>query len=366
MRPGRPKGGNDMNGLTPDFRRLETALQHREPDRVPLVETTIAYEIMSRLLGREVTATDLQAQVEFWAKAGYDFIPLTAGMMQPGKVTENSAISKVIKKMIIKDQDNDDAWNLEKRAFIFNEDDFNHFPWDEAAKLDYSDFYQVQQYLPEGMKIIALSGKIFTLSWLLMGYENFCINLMLNPGLIEKIIIRVSEIQFAGIEKAITIPNVAAVWCIDDIAFGTGTMIGPKHLRQYIFPWYEKVVKLCHDKGLYVFYHTDGMIREILDDLIGLGFDALHPIDPTCMDIVELKKKIGDRISLFGNVATDLLQNGTPEEVEAVTREKIRVLAPGGGYCLASGNSVPEWAKFENYQAMITAALKYGKYPISL
>jgi uroporphyrinogen decarboxylase len=126
------------------------------------------------------------------------------------------------------------------------------------------------------------------------------------------------------------------------------------------------VVKLCHDKGLYVFYHTDGMIREILDDLIGLGFDALHPIDPTCMDIVELKKKIGDRISLFGNVATDLLQNGTPEEVEAVTREKIRVLAPGGGYCLASGNSVPEWAKFENYQAMITAALKYGKYPISL
>jgi uroporphyrinogen decarboxylase len=355
-----------MKDLTPDFNRLETTLRHQEPDRVPLAEAAVSYEIMSRLLGREVTATDIQAQVEFWMKAGYDYVPLTVGMMQPGKVTEDSAISKVIKKTITAGQDNDDSWNLEKRAFIFNEDDFNRFPWDEAAKLDYSGFYQAQQYLPDGMKIVALSGKIFTVSWLLMGYENFCINLMLNPGLIEKLFARVSEIQLAGIEKVVTIPNVAAVWCVDDIAFGTGTMISPKDLRKYVFPWYEQVVKLCHDKGVYVFYHTDGMIWEIMDDLINLGFDALHPIDPTCMDIVELKKKVGDKICLMGNVATDLLQNGTPQEVEAMTRKKIQALAPGGGYCVGSGNSVPEWAKIENYQAMINATLKYGKYPISL
>jgi uroporphyrinogen decarboxylase len=61
-----------------------------------------------------------------------------------------------------------------------------------------------------------------------------------------------------------------------------------------------------------------------------------------------------------------LLQNGTPQEVEAMTRKKIQALAPGGGYCVGSGNSVPEWAKIENYQAMINATLKYGKYPISL
>jgi uroporphyrinogen decarboxylase len=82
------------------------------------------------------------------------------------------------------------------------------------------------------------------------------------------------------------------------------------------------------------------------------------------MDIAEVKKKYGDRLTLIGNVSNELLQNGTPTEVAARTKELIKTLAPGGGYCLSSGNSVPDWARIENYKAMIEAAAKYGSYPI--
>lgn len=358
-----------MGGIKPDFSRVVTTLRHREPDRVPLAEAAVAYETMSSFLGKKVVDSDVASQVEFWSKAGYDYIALTVGMMQPGKVTEDSAISKMIKSVILRDtpdQEKDDAWNLEKRSFISDEKDFEAFPWEEAAKLDFGKFYEVQQYLPEGMKIIALSGKIFTLSWMLMGFENFCMKLILEPKLVERVLEKVAGIQYDALSKIINIPNVAAVWAVDDLAFGTGTMISPQSLREYIFPWYKKFGKICHDHGLYFFFHSDGVLWDIIEDFIDVGVDALHPIDPTCMDIEEVKRKVGDRICLIGNIDNDLLMNGTPEEVADLTRKRIKALAPGGGYCVGAGNSVPEWAKIENYRSMIETTLKFGCYPINI
>jgi uroporphyrinogen decarboxylase len=85
------------------------------------------------------------------------------------------------------------------------------------------------------------------------------------------------------------------------------------------------------------------------------------------MDIVELKRTVGHRIALCGNI--DLaytLTRGTPAEVEAEVRERIRHVAPGGGYVLGSSNSVPEYVPLENFNAMREACFKYGRYPIAL
>jgi uroporphyrinogen decarboxylase len=355
-----------MSENKPDFSRIETTLSHKEPDRVPLIEAAVAYETMSKFLGREVSASDYDSQIEFWIKAGYDYIALTAGMMQPGKVTEDSLISKVIKENLQKRGDSDSNWNLEERAFISDEKDFELFPWEEAAKVNIDYFYEVDKKIPKGMKIVALSGKIFTLSSLLMGYENFCVNLMLNPEFIEKIIEKVAAIQYETIEKIIKIPSVAAIWAVDDIAFGSGPMLNPNDLRKYLFPWYKKLGQLCHQNNRYFFYHSDGSLWSVMDDLIDLGIDALHPIDPTCMDIDQVKKEVGDRITLFGNISNELLQNGSPEDIEELTKQRMKCLAPGGGYCLGSGNSVPEWAEIDNYRAMIDTVKKYGTYPINI
>jgi uroporphyrinogen decarboxylase len=60
------------------------------------------------------------------------------------------------------------------------------------------------------------------------------------------------------------------------------------------------------------------------------------------------------------------LSRGTPEDVEAVVRERIARLAPGGGYILSSGNSVPEYVPLENFKAMLSAGHTYGRYPIDI
>ena len=358
-----------MSDIKPDFSRVVTTLQHEEPDRVPLVEAVIGYEIMSRFLGRRVTDDDLASQVEFWSKAGYDYIPLTVGMMQPGQLTKDSQISKVIKDVMLKDtadEDSDEVWSLERMALIHSEEDLETFPWEEAARLDFSKFYGVQPYLPEGMKIIAMSGKIFTLTWMLMGFENFGVNLIVKPQFVERVFEKVAQIQLDGLKEIVNIPNMAAVWAVDDLAFGFGPMINPQAFRDYLFPWYKEFGEICHRNGLYFFFHSDGVLWELMEDLIGLGVDALHPIDPTCMEIEEVKEKVGDRLCIIGNISNELLMIGTPEEVAELTKKRLKALAPGGGYCLGSGNSVPDWAKIENYRAMIETGLEYGQYPISI
>jgi len=350
----------------PNFERLKKAIHHEEPDRVPLIEALVGYEIQSQFLGRKVEDSDLKSQVEFWVQAGYDSIPLTVGMMSPGEVTKESSIYRVVQKTLRNEGNEVVPWNIEESGVISNGGDYERFPWEEAAKLDFSKFYEVQSYLPDGMKIIACSGKIFTLPWMLMGFQNFCLSLYLQQELVSRVFQRVGEIQLQGVKDLFKIPNIGALWVVDDLSYGSGPMIDPKVYRKYVFPWYDELAALAKKQGLLFFFHSDGNIWPIMEDLVSIGFDAIHPIDPTSMDIREVKAKAGKKIGIMGNIHTDLLARGTAEEVREVTKKTIRDIAPGGGFALGSGNSVPNWARFENYQAMRETALRFGNYPIRI
>jgi len=353
--------------LKPDFNRFLAAVRHKETDRVPLGEVLIDYSIQSKFLCRNVTADDLAGQVEFWAKAGYDFIPITVSMMSPGKVTEESKITRVLKEMVLREKPgttDPKAWNLEMTSFIHERPDLEKFPWEAAADIDFSKLHEVKKLLPEGMKVIAVSGKIFTLTWMLMGFNNFALKLVLDEALVAEVFERVASIQFKALEAIFGMDHVAGVWVVDDVAFGTGPMISPTAFKKHVFSWYKKVGEKCHENDRLFLMHSDGDLSTLMDDLIAMGLDVIQPIDPSCMDMARVKKQWGDRICLVGNVSNELLRSGTTEEVAARVKELLRDAAPGGGFALGSGNSVPSWAKFENFLAMRETCLKHGSYPI--
>jgi len=355
--------------LKPDFNRFLAAVHHMETDRVPLGEVLIDYSIQSIFLGREVKDDDLASQVEFWSKSGYDYIPITVGMMSPGKVTEESKITKVLRYKVLSEKPgttDPKAWNLEFSSFIHEQPDVNEFPWGPASEIDIRNLYNVGKLLPEGMKAIAVSGKIFTLTWMLMGFNNFALKLVLEESLVADVIERVAAIQLKALKMIFKIDHVAGVWAVDDIAFGTGPMISPAALRKYVFPWYSKIASLCHDNDRIFLMHSDGDLSVLMEDLLAIGIDVIHPIDPSCMDIAKVKNQYGDKICIIGNLSNELLRSGSTRNIEAEVKKLLRDVAPGGGYCLGSGNSVPNWAKFENYIAMRDTCLKYGKYPINI
>lgn len=350
----------------PDFDRFIMAANHREADRVPLCEGTIGYAIQSRFLGWEVKPEDLASQVRFYAEAGYDYFPVVIALIRPGKVTEESKITGLLKEMVLEKNPNETdpkKWNLECTSFIHDRIDFERFPW-HAAEIDYKQLEDVQELLPEGMKVLAINGKIFTLTWMLMGFENFCMKLMLEPELVQDVLEKVADIHFRALGTILSKEFVGAVRVTDDLAFGSGPIVAPELFKRFVLPWYRKMADKCHERGRLFIMHTDGDVSELMEDLIDIGVDVLHPVDPTCMDIFKVKRKWGARISLNGNVPNEMLRNGTAEDVRRYTIRLLKEVAPGGGYFLGAGNSVPDWSNFENYMIMRETAIKEGAYPI--
>lgn len=185
-----------------------------------------------------------------------------------------------------------------------------------------------------------------------------------NPDLVEAIFNKIGEIIYSAFKGVMSCPNLGALWFTDDIAYTEGLMVSPKVLRKYLFPWIKKIGDLAKENNLPYIYHTDGRLWEVLDDLIDCGINAIHPMEPKAWNAVEVKKKYGNKLCLIGNIDLDRICRGTTVEIEEMVKERIKNLAKGGGYCLGSSNTIPNYVSIENYKAMLEASFKYGKYPI--
>jgi uroporphyrinogen decarboxylase len=101
--------------------------------------------------------------------------------------------------------------------------------------------------------------------------------------------------------------------------------------------------------------------------MIEAGVDGFHAIEPGAgMDIAQVKRDYGDRLTLIGNVdCATVLIDGPVEAVRSQTEQIIRAAAPGGGFLLSTSNSVHPAVKPDYYLAMLETARAVGAYPIS-
>ena len=352
--------------LEPDFERFRTAvLCQGEPDHVPFADVTVYPGHRARLNGRPIRR--LADEIEFAHRIGYDFVPVNMGLHRAPALIAAMEGSHHPVADVGPDETVERRWAAGGAGAITNEAEFEAFDWPDPNTFDYSVLADADKILPSNMKVILVLGKVFNPVWWLMGFEQFGLAVYDNPALVERMFERVGRIQCRVLERALKYHCVGAHWHADDVAFNTSLMVAPGVLRRYVFPWYRRMVDLCHEAGALAIYHSDGRLDPIVEDLIDVGFDGLNPIQPEAMDIAELKKHVEGRLGLLGNIDLSYtLTRGTPEEVDVAVRQRIRELAPGGGYCLGSANSVPDYVPFENYMAMRDAWLKYGRYPIQV
>jgi uroporphyrinogen decarboxylase len=323
-----------------------------KPDRVPLIELYVDNQVKSAFLGKPVQS--LRDEVEFWVVAGYDYVPVSLGLLEVGGVLSGEAAKiKRARYSIYSEDPVEMKWAAEGKGVITSEPEFERFQWPTTEGLRFAQAQEIARFLPPEMGIIAILGKVFTAVWMLMGFETFALATVENPSLVERMFSKVGNLQYQALERALSLPNVTAAWMSDDIAYGTGLMVSPAVLRKHLFPWYKKMGRLCREKEVPFLYHSDGDLTEVLGDIVGAGFNALHPIEPKAMDSRALKQPVRGKLCLLGNVEVDRLARGTTEEVRQLARSNIRDLAYDGGYALGSSNSVTYYVPVENYRAMI-------------
>jgi len=125
--------------------------------------------------------------------------------------------------------------------------------------------------------------------------------------------------------------------------------------REFIAPYLKEMIDCIHGLGGRVLFHSCGLIRPFIADLIELGVDALDPIQPVgpTMQPEALQAAFGGRIAFHGGLDMQrLLPRGTPGEVTAEARRYCAALGRNGGYILGPAHLIQPDVPPENVLAM--------------
>lgn len=210
-----------------------------------------------------------------------------------------------------------------------------------------------------------LGRDVWTGSYMLRGMENFLVDLVLNPDMVQEII-KIQLEYYKEVHRLALNLGIDVIVLADDYAFKSGTLMSPKHFQKYIYPALTEIVSDIKDHGGYVIKHTDGNIWGIIDMLIDTGIDALGPLEPGAnMDLACVKEKYGDKIAVVGNVDCDLLARGDKEEIKKEVLNLIKRVSSTGGHILSSANTISSSTKPDNFMEMLNICKDYGVYPIN-
>lgn len=352
-----------------------TALNRKEPDRVPVFELLIDESSVVKLAKLLMPgSTEVRAEKTRFGEESFKVLDLYCSVVNELEIDATTTNFSVGLETLDENHGKDkfgttyelsphgEACPLE--GPIKKPSDVKGF--DMASKLKADDFAGPKHVIDRIGKDKAHFINIpdpFKLSWRLTGgMQNLLMHYVLQPQLVHDLARITTDFDVAAIDMAASI-GADIITIPGDLAGERSTIISPAHYREYIKPYHKILVDHAHEKGLKIVKHSDGNIWPILDDFLEVGFDGVHPIQPQCMDIGEVKKHLSGKACVLGNIdCRHLLPYGTIEEVESTVKETIEKAAKGGGYILSSSNSIHSNCNPENYIAMVNATHKYGIY----
>jgi uroporphyrinogen decarboxylase len=198
----------------------------------------------------------------------------------------------------------------------------------------------------------------------LFGFERTLMNLALEPLLMEAAIRRIEEFTLEFTRRSLEATRGLAdvLFYGDDFSSQKGLLISPEQWRRFLKPTYEKVFALGRSHGVKNWFHSCGQFTPVLGDLVDIGMDVWETVQVHLQgnDPRRLKREFGKHLAFFGAVSTQTtLPNGTPDEVRAEVRERVRVLGEGGGYICGADHGIMPDVPIENVVAMLDEARRF-------
>ena len=372
--------------------RVRLALDHREPDRVPLDLgstgntgiTAIAYQKLLSYLG-------VEAEVVVWDRMQQLALPDERVLLRLGIDTRGLWLGGPEKRpdRFLDGDSYEDEWGVVRSrppgGFYYDlvrsplsgditANDIRAFPWPDPE--DPGRFRgvgekarRIREQTHFALVVHAAAGFI-TRSQYLRGFEDWFMDVIAQPDLVGMILDRTLEWQMAIVARLLReIGQYADVVMLgDDIGAQGGPLVSPAAYRKVLKPRQAKLFALVHElSSAKLLYHTCGSVIDLLDDLVEIGVDVLNPVQVSAarMDTAELKRRFGDRLSFWGAIDTQrVMPLGTAEEVRAETRKRLADLAPGGGYVVDTVHNIQADVPPENIVAMYEEAARVGHYPL--
>jgi len=205
-------------------------------------------------------------------------------------------------------------------------------------------------------------GNMFEIPYMLYRMDNYLLYMSLYPEAVVQLSEKLCDIHMKNLEKWLGAvgPYIDIVLFGDDLGGQNGPLFSPEMYRQYYKPFHHKLWNRARDLAdVKVMLHCCGGVRELLDDLIAAGMDAINPVQISCsgMDAGELKARFGKNLTFWGGGCDtrDMLPNAPPEQVARHVKEQVNLLSPGGGFVFQQVHNILANVPPENITAMFDA-----------
>lgn len=372
--------------------RVLMALNHEEPDRVPLfvgtsgVTTLLgpAYERLkahlgirnrppawiSPLFGYSLLDEDVMSLL------GSDGRPIVPGPV-PSSVARTLAPDRVIDAWGVTWIQAPDSLYFEPRIAPLADAtlaDLDRYPWpDLAAESRFIGLAEQARKIQEaGYASVYVGGiTLFDQACMLRGTENLLADMLTDKEFFEALIARILDPILAHIRMVSKHlgKHVDVFVTACDLGSQNAPLISPACYREMLKPAHARMfAAIKSGTTAKTFFHTCGNVYPLLGDLVEVGVDILNPVQVSTAglaDTARLKREFGKRLTFCGAIDTQrVLPRGTTDEVRAEVRRRIRDLAPGGGYIASAVHCIQPDVPPENVLAMCEAVREYGNYPI--
>ena len=352
--------------LDPKVReRIETAMNHQEPDRVPIwdfIDSRATYDLFAAGVEDYV-----QASVRVFHGLGID---MCRGFVRTFTADDTTNLDRADDHTVptVSGRTNWAKWALRSlddiRAFSFPEPNREWI----ASEWMPSQFGLKAAFEPYTLYLPCI-GCGFHGTYGLMGVELFSLATYDAPDQLERLLWQNTAHSVALCEALAANPGLGPLVLIgDDIAYKGALLYSPRYLRETFIKQLAACCEPLKKAGYTVIFHSDGYVMEVLDDMVEAGIDGLNPIEPIAgMDIGLLKKRYGKRLILVGNVdCSQVLPLGSVADVVEATKDCLRAAGHGGGLFIGSSSEIVPSTPLENILAFYDACREHGRYPIKL
>ena len=257
-----------------------------------------------------------------------------------------------------------DDWLQVKPHYQFSEDRFGE-NWQALAKEPLQAGRVVAVSIPGG----------FDEPRQLMGEEALCLAYYQQPGLVHDILKTIGDTAMKVLDRVASTVQVDALMVHEDMAGKSGSLAGPKQIKEFIAPYYRRIWDMLADRGARLFgQDSDGDITGIVDAFLDAGVNWMYPCEPvtetfvpstnskcprrplaTGVDIVQLREEYGTRLAFMGGLDKHLIRQ-SKDAIIAELEYKIPPMVATGGCVLGLDHRIPNGTPLENYRFYIQKA----------
>ena len=229
--------------------------------------------------------------------------------------------------------------------------------WEKARQ-------QVEKAHAAGRAAAYFALQVFEPAWYLRGLENMLMDFLCDEEMAAACIHKMTEYQCRTAKHAAEI-GVDIIMFGDDVGTQKALMMSIDTWRRWVKPATAATIAAAKavNPDVIALYHSDGVIYDIIPELIEIGVDVLNPVQPECVDPVALKAQYGDRLSFWGTIGTQTtMPFGTPQEVRETVKHMIETVGKGGGLLIAPTHLLEPEVPWENIESLIQAVKDFGTF----